>query len=74
MRDIHYLRAQANLCLDMAALMSDGAAAAELRQQAENYRAEASALETGERSVKADGAAKNGDGREATAASEFKES
>jgi hypothetical protein len=47
MRDARYLRAQAELCLEMARQVSDRAAAESLRAEAARYHAEATAMETG---------------------------
>ena len=74
MRDVQYLRAQANLCLDMAALISDGTEANKLRQQAAHYRAEASALEARERPLRGSGDDdEKNRARRATAAKQIKE-
>ena len=55
MRDARYLRAQAELCLEMARQVSDRAASEKLRAEAARYHAEATEIETGgktwERSV-----------------------
>jgi hypothetical protein len=48
MRDARYVRAQAELCLDLARQMSDRHAADNLKAQAARYHAEAAALEAGE--------------------------
>jgi hypothetical protein len=45
MRDARYLRAQAELCLEMAWLISDRTACENLRAEAARYRAEAAAIE-----------------------------
>jgi len=47
MRDARYLRAQAELCLEMARQMSDRALAENLRGEAARYHAEANEIETG---------------------------
>jgi hypothetical protein len=47
MRDAPYLRAQAELCLEMARQMSDQAISDNLRAEAARYQAEADELETG---------------------------
>ena len=47
MRDAPYLRAQVELCMEMARQMSDQAAAESLRAEAERYHAEAMEIETG---------------------------
>jgi hypothetical protein len=47
MRDARYLRAQAELCLEMARQMSDQAVAENLRAEAARYHAEANEIETG---------------------------
>ena len=47
MRDARYLRAQAELCLEMARQMSDQAASENLRAEAARYHAEATEIETG---------------------------
>jgi hypothetical protein len=45
MRDANYLRAQAELCLEMARQMSDPKAAATLKAAAAKYHAEAASVE-----------------------------
>jgi hypothetical protein len=45
MRDARYLRAQAELCLQIARQMSDRKAAEQLRADAARYHAEAAAIE-----------------------------
>jgi hypothetical protein len=45
MRDAQYLRAQAELCLEMAHQMSDAKAADNLRAEAARYHAEAETME-----------------------------
>jgi hypothetical protein len=47
MRDARYLRAQAELCLEMAHQMSDQATSENLRAEAAPYHAEAAEIETG---------------------------
>ena len=47
MRDARYLRAQAELCLEMARQVSDRATADNLRAEAARYHAEAAEIETG---------------------------
>lgn len=47
MRDARYLRAQAELCLEMARQMSDPAAAENLCAEAARYHAEAAEIESG---------------------------
>jgi hypothetical protein len=47
MRDARYLRAQAELCLEMARQMSDRTASESLRAEAARYHAEAAEIETG---------------------------
>ena len=47
MRDARYLRAQAELCLEMARQMSNDATAERLRAEAARYHAEATEIETG---------------------------
>ena len=47
MRDARYLRAQAELCLEMARQMSDQTASENLRAEAARYHAEAAEIETG---------------------------
>jgi hypothetical protein len=47
MRDAPYLRAQAELCLEMAWQISDRTASENLRAEATRYHAEAAALKTG---------------------------
>ena len=47
MRDAKYLRAQAELCLEMARQMSSDATAESLRAEAARYHAEATEIETG---------------------------
>ena len=46
MRDAHYLRAQAELCLEIARHMSDPKAAGNLKAEAARYHAEAAAMES----------------------------
>jgi hypothetical protein len=46
MRDVRYLRAQAELCLEMARQVGDRAAADGLRAEAARYHAEATEFET----------------------------
>ena len=50
MRDAAYLRAQAELCLDMARQISDRSIAENLRAEAARYQAEAAAIETRDQS------------------------
>jgi hypothetical protein len=45
MRDGHYLRAQAKLCLEIALVLSDRKGADELQTEAARYHAEATQLE-----------------------------
>jgi len=47
MRDARYLRAQAELCLEMARQVSDPATSDNLRAEAARYHAEAAEIETG---------------------------
>jgi hypothetical protein len=47
MRDARYLRAQAELCLEMARQMSDQRTRDNLRAEAARYLAEAAEIETG---------------------------
>ena len=47
MHDARYLRAQAELCLEMARQMSDQTASENLRAEAARYHAEATEIETG---------------------------
>jgi hypothetical protein len=47
MRDARYLRAQADLCLEMARQVGDRATADNLRVEAARYHAEATEIETG---------------------------
>ena len=47
MRDARYLRAQAELCLEMARQMSDQIASENLHAEAARYHAEAIEIETG---------------------------
>ena len=47
MRDARYLRAQAELCLEMARQISDAATSDNLRAEAARYHAEAAKIETG---------------------------
>jgi hypothetical protein len=47
MRDARYLRAQAELCLEMARQVSDRAIADNLRAEAARHHAEATEIETG---------------------------
>jgi hypothetical protein len=49
MRDARYLRAQAELCLEMARQVSDRATADNLREEADRHHAEATEIETGVR-------------------------
>jgi hypothetical protein len=51
MRDARYLRAQAELCLEIAREMSDRKPAENLRAEAARYHAEASQIEAAERSM-----------------------
>ena len=51
MRDARYLRAQAELCLEIAREMSDRKPAQNLRAEAARYHAEASQIEATEPSV-----------------------
>ena len=46
MRDAQYLRAQAELCLEIARHMSDPKAAENLKAEAARYHAEAAAMES----------------------------
>ena len=48
MRDARYLRAQAELCLEIAREMSDPKAVVQLKADATRYHAEAAAIEGGE--------------------------
>ena len=50
MRDANYLRAQAELCLEIARQISDHATAEDLRAEAARYQDEAAAVETVEQS------------------------
>ena len=45
MRDARYLRAQAELCLQVASQMSDSKAAEKLRAEAARYHAEAAEID-----------------------------
>jgi len=45
MRDVRYLRAQADLCLEMARQMSSEATSKSLRAEAARYHAEAAEIE-----------------------------
>jgi hypothetical protein len=45
MRDARYLRAQAELCMEMASQMSDRKAAEKLRAEAARYHSEAAEIE-----------------------------
>jgi hypothetical protein len=47
MRDARYLRAQVELCLEMARQVSDRATADNLRAEAARHHAEATEIETG---------------------------
>ncbi|MFY9879489.1 MAG: hypothetical protein WAK39_08815 [Pseudolabrys sp.] len=47
MRDAGHLRAQADLCLQMAQQLSDQAASDDLRAEAARYHAEAQEIESG---------------------------
>jgi hypothetical protein len=47
MRDARYLRAQADLCLEMARQVSDPTTSDNLRAEAARYHAEAEEVETG---------------------------
>ena len=47
MHDARYLRAQAELCLEMARQVSDRASSEKLRAEAARYHAEATEIETG---------------------------
>jgi hypothetical protein len=47
MRDAQYLRAQADLCLEMARQVSDRSSSDNLRAEAARYHAEATEIETG---------------------------
>jgi hypothetical protein len=47
MRDAKYLRAQAQLCLEMARPVSDPKTADNLRVEAAHYQTEAAEIETG---------------------------
>jgi hypothetical protein len=47
MRDARYLRAQAELCLEIARQMSDQTTSENLRAEAARYHAEAAEIETG---------------------------
>lgn len=55
MRDAPYLRAQAELCLEMAHQMSDLTTSKNLRAAAARYHAEADELETDARAFAAKG-------------------
>ena len=46
MRDVRYLRAQAELCLDIARQMSDPKAAEQLKADAARYHDEAAAIDS----------------------------
>ena len=50
MRDVNYLRAQAELCVEIARQIGDQATAENLRAEAARYQAEAAAMEAAERS------------------------
>jgi hypothetical protein len=50
MRDARYLRAEAELCLEMARQMSDQTTSDNLRAEAARYQAEAAEIETGVKS------------------------
>jgi hypothetical protein len=54
MRDAAYLRAQAELCLELARQISDPKAAANLRADAARYHAELASLERDQRSAASD--------------------
>ena len=47
MRDAKYLRAEAELCLDMARQVSDPVASDDLRAEAARFQAEADEIESG---------------------------
>ena len=47
MRDARYLRAQAELCLEIARRISDQTSSDNLRAEAARYHAEAAEIETG---------------------------
>jgi hypothetical protein len=47
MRDARYLRAQAELCLEIARQISDRTASENLRAEAARFHAEAAEIETG---------------------------
>ena len=49
MRDANYLRAEAELCLEIARQISDHEAAENLRAEAARYQAEAAAMERADR-------------------------
>jgi hypothetical protein len=55
MRDEPYLRAQAELCLEMARQMSDQATSKNLRAEAARYHAEAAELDAETRTFTAKG-------------------
>ena len=48
MRDAHYFRAQAELCLELAYQMSDQVTAENLRAQAARYHEQAAEIEAGQ--------------------------
>ena len=50
MRDANYLRAEAELCLEIARQISDHEAAENLRAEAARYLAQAAAIEAAEQS------------------------
>lgn len=50
MRDAHYLRAQAELCLEVARQISELKTAENLKAEAARYHAEAAAVEAGDQS------------------------
>jgi hypothetical protein len=56
MRDARYLRAQAELCLEMARQMSDCATSKSLRAEAARYHAEAAEVEAGAKAAAAEDA------------------
>ena len=56
MRDARYLRAQAELFMEMARQMSDQTTSENLRAEAARYHAEAAEIETGVKSSAAKGA------------------
>jgi hypothetical protein len=49
MRDANYLRAQADLCLEIARQISDHATAEDLRAEAARFQDEAAAIEAAEK-------------------------